>query len=88
MPSAEEIVRQQCAASLKLVEAAAATCRSGLGPVRARPTLYDWSRERCTGASDCDAATHIHGCYADRPCEHADECDPHGIPRPMRVVPS
>lgn len=49
----EEIVRQQCAASLKLVEAAAATCRSGLGPVRARPTLYDWALDADIAGDDC-----------------------------------
>lgn len=51
MPSAEEIVRQQCAASLKLVEAAAATCRSGLGPVCARP--YNWALDADIAGDDC-----------------------------------
>lgn len=64
---ADDLVRQQCAASLKLVDAAAAMCRSGLGPRRARPALYDWARETA---------------------DDTDPTPPHGIPRPLWVVPS
>ena len=27
----------------------------------------------CTGGYDCPAEDHIHGCYADDPCQHPDE---------------
>ena len=29
----------------------------------------------CTGAYDCQAPDHIHGCFADNPCQHPDVTD-------------
>lgn len=27
----------------------------------------------CTGEYNCPAPHHVHGCYADRPCQHGEE---------------